>query len=173
MSKWYKIGGFVFLAVAAIALVLSGVAYAQDETPTPEAAPGWFPKGHGIGFGPRGEVAMQAVADALGMDVEDLSTQLWGGKTIADLAEEKGVDLADVQAAVQAAQEQAMRDNIAQAVEDGNITQEHADWLLEGLDKGFIGAPGGFLGGRRHGMRGGMRGEGMFPIAPDTSSEGA
>jgi hypothetical protein len=31
-----------------------------------------------------------------------------------------------------------MRAEIAQAVEDGTLTQEKADWLLEGLDKGFL-----------------------------------
>jgi hypothetical protein len=42
--------------------------------------------------------------------------------------------------------------------EDGTITQENADWLLEGLDKGFIGGPGGF----GHGF-GGPRGDGLGP----------
>ena len=44
-----------------------------------------------------------------------------------------------------------MRDRIQQAVDYGTITQENADWLLEGLDKGFIGGPGGFGFGGRHG----------------------
>ena len=35
-----------------------------------------------------------------------------------------------------------MRDRIAQAVADGTMTQEKADWLLEGLDKGFLDGPG-------------------------------
>ncbi|MGD2144997.1 MAG: hypothetical protein PVF54_11010 [Anaerolineae bacterium] len=32
---------------------------------------------------------------------------------------------------------EAMRDAITQAVEDGRISQEQADWLLEGLEQGF------------------------------------
>jgi hypothetical protein len=42
-----------------------------------------------------------------------------------------------------------MRERIQQALDAGTITQEHADWLLEGLEKGFLGGPDGFgLGGR-------------------------
>jgi hypothetical protein len=46
---------------------------------------------------------------------------------------------------LQAAQTQSLRDRIAQAVEDGTITQEQADWLLEGIDRGW-------MGGMRHGF---------------------
>jgi hypothetical protein len=80
---------------------------------------------------------MEAIAEALGMTTDELSTELWGGKTLADLAEEKGVELQDLRDAVTAAQEAATRDAIEQAVEDGTITREHADWLLEGLDNGY------------------------------------
>ena len=39
---------------------------------------------------------------------------------------------------------QAMKDKIAQAVKDGTITQEQADWLLQGLDKGYFSGGHGF-----------------------------
>jgi hypothetical protein len=99
------------------------------------------------------------------MTADELSTQLWGGKTLADLAEEKGVDLQDVQDAIHALNEAALRDAIGQAVEDGKLTQEHADWLLEGLDKGFLGGRGfgGFGGCRGHGGFGGRGAFGRFP----------
>ena len=35
-----------------------------------------------------------------------------------------------------------MRARITQTVTDGSMTQEKADWLLEGLDKGFLDGPG-------------------------------
>ena len=38
----------------------------------------------------------------------------------------------------------------SEAKYDGTITQEHADWLLEGLEKGFLGGPGGFGPGDPH-----------------------
>ena len=64
-----------------------------------------------------------------------------------------------------------------QAVKDGTMTQEQADWLLQGLEKGYTGkGMGGFDGGHRGG-RGGMRGLGgqtpsLLPsrTAPGTTS---
>jgi hypothetical protein len=108
------------------------------------------------------ENGLEAAAEVLGMTADELSTQLWGGKTMADLAEEAGVDLADVQDAVSAAREAATREAIEQTVEDGSLTREHADWLLEGLDNGFWGGgmPGGC--GRGGGMPGSHGGFGRF-----------
>jgi hypothetical protein len=159
MSKAFKMSVLGLLVVGALVVVLAGTAVAQEETPQPEQKAFGF---HGWGRGFGGEVGLEAAAEALGMTADELSTQLWGGKTLADLAEEKGVDLQDIQDAVSAAQEQAKRDAIEQAVEDGTITREHADWLLEGLDNGYIGGRG--FGGCHGGMRGGGRGGfGGFP----------
>ena len=40
--------------------------------------------------------------------------------------------------AIQAARETELRERITQAVEDGTLSQAKADWLLEGLDQGFL-----------------------------------
>jgi hypothetical protein len=157
MKKWLKIGMVGMLVVGALSMVFTGIAYAQEDAQKAPAT------NEHRGRGPRSEAAQEAAAEALGMTVDELETQLWGGKSLADLAEEKGVPLEDVQAAVEAAQAQAVRDAIAQAVTDGKITQEHADWLLEGLDKGFIG------GSNRFGL--GERGFGGRWFAPADPSE--
>ena len=34
-----------------------------------------------------------------------------------------------------------MQTRIEEALANGEITQEHADWLLEGLEKGFLDGP--------------------------------
>ncbi|MCI0549906.1 MAG: hypothetical protein L0287_03030, partial [Anaerolineae bacterium] len=91
------------------------------------------------------------------MTTDEVTAALQSGKTLEDLAEEAGVDIEDVRAAIQAVRETEMRERIAQAVDDGTITQEHADWLLEGLDKGFLGGPGGF--GFGHGPKGPGKGQ--------------
>ena len=166
MKKWLKISFVGLLTLGAIAALLTGVAMAQTETPqTPETTnPHPWGEGYGKGFG-RGlgnQVGLEATAEALGMTVDELTTQLCGGKTVADLAEEKGIDPAElratVDAAVQAERETAMRTMIDQALQDGDITQEHADWLLEGLDKGFL--TQGFGLGPGFGGRGGFHGHG-------------
>jgi hypothetical protein len=111
----------------------------------------------GPGGGGRGGFSLtwlKIAADKLGMTTDELITELQSGKTLEQVAQEKGVNYADIQAAIQKESQTEMRDRIQQAVTDGTISQEKADWLLEGLDKGFIGnGPDGdaFLGGP-HGM---------------------
>ena len=107
-----------------------------------------------------------AAAKALGMTSDELSAQLWGGKTLADIAAAKGVDIAVVQKAVQAALVTEAKTNIAQAVTAGNLTQAKADWLLQGLDNGYWGpaaAQDGFGMGMGPGGQGGFGGHGGGP----------
>jgi hypothetical protein len=166
MSKTLKIGIVGFLIVVALGVLITGTVLAQDDPPKPENKPfGWFGKGGGFGFGhlPGKQVGLEAAAEVLGMTTDELSTALWGGKTLADLADEAGVAVEDVQAVVSAAVELVKREAIEQAVEDGKLTREHADWLLEGFDKGFIGGHGGGgFGGHgfygRRGFQGGFGG---------------
>jgi hypothetical protein len=68
-------------------------------------------------------------ADKLSMTVEELQTQLKDGKTIADLAKEKGVDLQIIVDAFIAARQETL----SQAVADGKITQAQADQMLENM----------------------------------------
>ena len=140
------IGGF--LAVMLVIGVLSATsAYAQDSS-----SDVFHGRGPGGGRGLGDGIALQAAAEALGMTTDELINALRGGSTLEELAEEAGVDIEDLRAAIQEARATDMRERIQQAVEEGTITQEHADWLFEGLDNGFIGGPGGFKFGGRHGF---------------------
>jgi hypothetical protein len=165
------------LTAASTALAQTGTPPTQTpDTTQPPAAPGFMGRrGHdGMGFkGYGGQAGMDAIAKALGMTTDELSAQLWGGQTLADLAEKAGVKLTDLQKAVQDAELAALKDSIQQAVTDGKITQDQADWMLQGLDKGYWGGRGGMMGG--FGCGGGHRGGmgGMFGgtrFAPSTSS---
>jgi hypothetical protein len=137
----------VLIAGLLLVLVMVGVvgvtnAYAQGGTDAVLHG-GRGPGGRGLGL-----EGLQAAAEALNMTTDELINALRNGQTLEQLAEAAGVDLQEVQDVIQAARTEAFRTRIQQAVTDGTITQEHADWLLEGLDKGFIGGPGGFgLGG--------------------------
>lgn len=148
----------IVIAGLLVALLVVGVigatgVFAQGTTTTPVPGTGLGTgRGHGAGHGPRlGDVELAAAAKALNMTTDELSTALQSGKTLEQIATDAGVDFADVQAAIQAAHATEMRDRIQQALDDGTITQENADWLLEGLDKGFIGVPGAFGFGGHHG----------------------
>lgn len=131
MSKFWKVGlAAVFVAVLAVTGL--GVAYAQGNPPVDGAAFGpWGPRfGSGPGTGPLAEyreVIHQAVADALGISVDEFEQAIEDGQTLADLADEYDVDLADLRSAM----EEGRADALAQAVEDGVITQEQADWMSD------------------------------------------
>jgi len=113
--------------------------------------------GLGRDLGGQTDTEMEAAAKVLGMTADQLSTQLWGGRTLADLATKANVKVEDVQAAMTAARTAAEKAQIEQAVKDGKITREQADWMLQGIDKGY-GRGAGFMG--RGGMGGGSMGRG-------------
>ena len=82
--------------------------------------------GHG---GPHGRLDLETAATALGMTEDELRTALeTDGTSLAQVAEDQGVEVGTlVDALVKAEQER-----IAQAVEDGRLTQEQADeWLAD------------------------------------------
>ena len=88
--------------------------------------------GRGLGYGMMGDANTSLIAvaaDKLGMTVDELQTQLKDGKTIADLATEKGVDLQTIVDAFIAARQETL----SQAVADGKITQAQADQMLENM----------------------------------------
>ena len=141
----------LLIALLTVGVIGATTVFAQSPTDAPLHG-GRGPGGRGLS-----EAALAAAADALNMTTDELSAALQNGQTLEQLAEEAGVDIEDVRAAIQEVRETELRDRIEQAVADGTITQEHADWLLEGLEKGFLGGPGGF--GFGHGPKGPGQGE--------------
>jgi polyhydroxyalkanoate synthesis regulator phasin len=82
--------------------------------------------------GHRGGVALETAAEALGLTEEELRDALaTEGTTLADVAEEQGVDLDTLVGALV----QATEERIAEAVEDGRLTQEEADERLADLEE--------------------------------------
>jgi len=109
------------------------VALAQGpvQPPAPGLAPGWMHGGLGLGFDADWHSQMQsAVANALGMTPDDLNAQLRAGKTIAQIAQSKNIDLTKLHDAVQAAHKAL----IQQAVKDGKLTQAQADAVLQRMN---------------------------------------
>lgn len=160
-KKYLLVIGGLLAALLVVGIVGATSAYAQGpDNPGFGLMENGRGPGGGRGFG-LGDAELEAAANVLGMTTDEVTAALKDGKTLQDLATEAGVDIADVHAAVQAVKVTEFRDRIAQAVEDGTITQEKADWLIEGLDKGFIGNGDGFgIGfGGPHGRGGGP---GMF-----------
>lgn len=127
-NKWLKLGAIAALVAVVGALALSATAFAQ----------GPVNNGNGNGYGPGGrggwggpDSSLVAVAaEALGMDSAALVAELNSGKTIADVAQAKGVALDKIVDAFLAARAEAL----AQSVADGRLTQAQADTMLATMD---------------------------------------
>lgn len=105
--------GIVALVIAVLAITTAAVAaqgYGQGQGPG---------RGQRMGRG----ADFQVIADTLGIDLATLQSDLQSGKTIADIAAEKNVELTTIVDAVVAKQS----DNLKAAVTDGRLTQEQAD----------------------------------------------
>jgi polyhydroxyalkanoate synthesis regulator phasin len=129
MSRMIKVGMVGLLVVGALTVAMASSALAQGPDPLDKPFGGFG--GHGFGpFGGDRWTMFDAAAEALGLTPEGLFAELHAGKSMAEVAEAQGVDTETLGDALQAARVEA----IQQAVEDGNLTQEQADRLLDRLE---------------------------------------
>ena len=156
MIRKLLIGVGTILVVSVLALFTVGSAFAQTPTPTPPQAPlgnAWGRVCNGAG------VVSGAITQLLGMSQQDIYAARSSGKTLAEIAKEKGVtDQQLIDAMLSSRQEV-----INQAVKDGRITQAQAEWMLSNMktmapqmiNNSF--GPGGMRGmrGGGYGPRGG------------------
>jgi hypothetical protein len=129
----------------------------------PEGRPGGWDhggprggKGGGFGFG-----GLDEAATALGMTADELKSALKDGSSIADIAKDKGVDLAKVIDALVV----AAKERVQQQVADEKLTQEQADERIAGLTERITALVNGERpeGARRGGPDGGSGGWGHGP----------
>ena len=175
-----KMGRRGFIALGAT-LVLGGVVAGTALAQQTPAAPWAGPMGPGGGMaGPM----YQTIAAALGISSDELFSAMRSGKTIAQIAQERGVDLETVIDAAEKSHDTALD---AQ-VQAGRLTREQADWMdahmeanIRAMFAGQIGpgmmgpgfgpgaGPGGagtgpgFGPGMMPGMGPGRHGPGMMP----------
>ena len=98
--------------------------------------PGFGPEPRGFGFGPhkrhfehRGQAWLESAASYLGMTEANLRTALEDGKTLAQVAKDRGKSVDGLVQAMAAEKTKA----IDQAVEDGRLTKAERDDLVAGL----------------------------------------
>ena len=135
MEKQKRVAILVSVLVALVVLAGATITFAQGPT-LPDrlgfgsegGRPAWPGPGRGPGFR-NNETLNAAIAELLEMSVKDLEEAFAGGETIRTLVEESGLDMAEVQTALQAARAEMLQ----QAVADGSITQEQAERMLNHL----------------------------------------
>jgi hypothetical protein len=156
----------VIVSAVMVALVIFGAGFVFAQSNVAQAAglpagygPGNMTGGRGgmMGGGQMHEYVEQALADKLGMTKADVETALDGGKSMYQLAIDKGVKEADVTALLTEVHKTAF----AKAVADGVMTQAQADLMLQNMTaNGFTGTPMQNGAGMMRGNRGGGRGQG-------------
>lgn len=122
MKKGTKLMGLAVVVVAVLALALGGavLADAPEETAT---------KGYGAGYGFLGEgaVCSEAVSELLGITPEELCDLRQEGKSLTEIAAEYGVTEEELVAAIMAEKTATVQAR----VEDGTLTQEQADLMIQ------------------------------------------
>ena len=171
MKKWGIVLGAV-VAVGLIASVLVSGALAQGLTTQAKATPqASQPKA-------RPADGMSDIATLLGMTLDEIRAERIEGKTLADIAKDKGVDTQKLVDALVASQ----KTMLDQAVTDNRLTQAQADkWLAWYAQSAALQltepyGPGFGMGGMRggpggHGGPGGMRGQGPMDQNGGTPSQ--
>jgi len=76
-------------------------------------------------YGPMHQYMVDALADALGISPEELQARVEAGEAMWDIARAEGLTNEEITTVMQSAHELA----IEQAVADGVITQEQAEWM--------------------------------------------
>lgn len=171
-SNFVKILVVAVVAVLAMGALGLGVAYAQNPNPNSPFSPGgmmggyWNQQGSSIDMGAMHNwmtstggmhtLVWDALSNALGLTSDELTAELNSSKTLAELAEEKGLD----RVALVDELESAHQAGLAQAVSDGILTQEQADamlsqmggryeWMIDNMGAGYgmMGGRGGMMAG--------------------------
>lgn len=176
MKRW----AVILVGATVLALGTAAAAFAQTPT-TPSQQWGWGHMGwdaYGT-YDPASNPTVIRLAEKLGISAADLVAQLRDGKSVADVAKEKGVELRTLVDEVQAPMVETMKVNTAY----GFLSQEQAGYMLDlmaertryvleqkgfyggfGMAGGYGGMMGGYGGpaGGFGGMMGGFGGRGML-----------
>lgn len=162
------------LVVLLAALALVGVASAQDDNPPVPTTPYGGSRGFGggrmggaLGQGWMHDYMIEAFADALGLSPEELQAQIDAGAHMFDIASEQGLSVEEFQQLMFEARDKALQ----QAVADGLIDQEWANWMIERMQGMYSGGFGPGGGGCHGGFGRGAGGRwNSLPVQPEGTS---
>jgi hypothetical protein len=126
MKTWLKVGAIAAVVMVVSLMVVSASAFAQVPQAGGPGGGGRGGMGGGIGMGGPQNSLVATAAPVLGMTQTDLVTTLNTGKTIADVAKDKGVALDKIVDAAIIVRKTALD----QSVTSGRMTQAQADTML-------------------------------------------
>jgi hypothetical protein len=122
MKRWLKLSTLAAVAAIIGLLVLAAPGYAQGQGPGGG--------GRGGRWGGREQSLVAVAAEVLGLERTALVSELNAGRTIAEVAEDKGVAVDAIVDAVLAPRAEVL----ALALADGRLTQAQADAQLAAME---------------------------------------
>ncbi len=97
-------------------------------------------------------------AGLLGISQDEMRSKWAEGKTLREIAAEKGISETDLHTKMKAAREKEMKEQLQSLVSQGKLTQAQADARLKFMQAQQEKMNGKKMGGGRHGGMGMMRG---------------
>ncbi len=129
MKKGMKILGLSFGVVAIMGLLLGGSVFADTQEKAGGQAQGAGDGWHG--FQNKGAACGETVSELLGLDSGELCELRQDGVSLADIAAEQGVTVDELVQAIM-----AEKIALVQArVDDGTLTQEQADLMIQHMEE--------------------------------------
>ncbi len=163
MSKWFKLGtAATLVAVVALMALGAGAAFAQGPSTTPPGG------GLGLHLGGPQNSLVSIAAQTLGMDRTALVAELNAGKTIADVAKAKNVDVSKIVDAMVTNRTTLLK----AAVDAKRITQAQMDAELAQLKTNITNQINSKFTPRGHGMGAGRGMGGNGPGFVDANKDG-
>ncbi len=152
----------VLVAVTVLTMAAGlAVAFAQTAPQPGDETEGWWCPGLGGGawygsYDPANDPALNRLADKIGIGVDDLASELQAGKSVAEVAEARSVDLQTLVDLMQAPQIEMLKIG----VKYGYLTQDQADAMQKFMAERIR----GWL--ERKGSPGRFRPTGALPAGP-------
>jgi len=103
------------------------------------SAHGWFGGGEAITspeeFAARHETMFREQANVIGVDESEIKEAWASGKTLFDLAKEKGLSEEEIRSRMQEARKEQMQNRLQALVQGGVITQDQADRKIKTMEE--------------------------------------